>query len=74
MERCEAGICYNASRRCWFASHRTHMDERAFYSEREETKKIKLVCPHCRKDFEFPVRWKVCMKRKELPRGAGEEG
>src|ERR1700683_1159066 len=49
------------------------MDDRAFYTEREETKKQKLQCPHDKNDFEFPVRWKSCMKRKELPRGAGEE-
>src|ERR1700688_3950020 len=49
------------------------MDERAFYNEREEIKKIKLLCPSCRGEFEFPVRWKVCRKKKELPRGAGEE-
>ena len=49
------------------------MDERAFYTEREETRKLKLVCPSCRKESEIPVRWKVCRKKKELPRGAGEE-
>jgi hypothetical protein len=49
------------------------MDERAFYTEKEETRKVKLVCPSCHKDFEFPVRWKVCRKKKELPRGAGAE-
>jgi hypothetical protein len=49
------------------------MDNRAFYNEREETKKQKILCPHCKNEFEFPVRWKVCMKKKELPRGMGEE-
>src|SRR3989442_14618414 len=49
------------------------MDDRAFYTEREEIKKQKLHCPHCRHEFEFPVRWKVCTKKKELPRGSGEE-
>lgn len=49
------------------------MDNRAFYTEREEVKKQKLHCPHCRNEFEFPVRWKVCAKKKELPRGASEE-
>ena len=49
------------------------MDDRAFYTEREESKKQKLHCPHCRHEFEFPVRWKVCTKKKELPRGSGEE-
>jgi hypothetical protein len=49
------------------------MDERSFYTEREEVRKIKLVCPSCRGEFECPVRWKVARKKKELPRGAGEE-
>lgn len=49
------------------------MDERAFYTEKEEVRKVKLVCPSCHKDFEFPVRWKVCRKKKELPRGASGE-
>ncbi len=49
------------------------MDDCAFYTEREETKKQKLFCPHCRNEFEFPVRWKVCTKKKELPRGVSEE-
>src|SRR6267143_88293 len=29
--------------------------------------------PSCRGEFVAPVRWKVCRKRKELPRGVGEE-
>ncbi len=49
------------------------MDERAFYSEKEEIRKVKLICPSCRGAFEAPVRWKVCRKKKELPRGIGEE-
>jgi len=40
------------------------MDERAFYTEKEETRKVKLVCPSCRGEFEAPVRWKVCRKGK----------
>jgi len=49
------------------------MDERSFYTEKEEIRKVKLVCPSCRGEFEAPVRWKVCRKKRELPRGAGEE-
>lgn len=49
------------------------MDNPVFYVEREEVKKQKLHCPHCKNEFEFPVRWKVCTKKKELPRGASEE-
>ena len=39
------------------------MDERAFYTEKEEARKIKLICPSCRGEFEAPVRWKVCRKK-----------
>ena len=49
------------------------MDERQFYIERPETKNISLVCPSCRKEDSYPIRWMVRTKKKELPRGAGEE-
>jgi hypothetical protein len=49
------------------------MDERQFYTEKEETKQMQLICPHCRQEGTFPVRWKVCTKKNELPRGAGNE-
>jgi hypothetical protein len=49
------------------------MDERSFYTEREENKAQKLVCPSCHNEFTASVRWKVCTKRKELPRGASNE-
>ena len=49
------------------------MDERNFYNEREETKQLTLVCPHCRQENSYPIRWLVRSKRPQLPRGAGEE-
>lgn len=49
------------------------MDNRAFYTEREETKAQKLICPSCRNEFTASVRWKVCTKKKELPRAASSE-
>jgi hypothetical protein len=49
------------------------MDERQFYNERPETKNLTLVCPHCHQEGSFPIRWVVRIKKKELPRGAGEE-
>ena len=49
------------------------MDERQFYNERPETKNLTLVCPHCHQEGSFPIRWMVRTKKKELPRGAGEE-
>jgi hypothetical protein len=49
------------------------MDERQFYIERQETKNLTLVCPHCRQEGSYPIRWMVRTKKKELPRGVGEE-
>lgn len=48
-------------------------NNRAFYNEREETKQQKLLCPSCRNEFTASIRWKVCMKRRELPRNASSE-
>ncbi|NDQ58880.1 MAG: hypothetical protein GZ088_17605 [Acidipila sp.] len=49
------------------------MDEKQFYTEQQETKQLTLVCPTCREENSYPVRWMVRTKRKELPRGAGSE-
>lgn len=49
------------------------MDTRAFYNEREENKAQKLLCPSCRNEFTASVRWKVCTKKRELPRGANSD-
>ncbi len=49
------------------------MDERQFYIERPETKNLTLVCPHCRQENSYPIRWMVRTKKKELPRGGGSE-
>src|SRR5580698_1143582 len=64
-------ICYNE--RSGEHSRFITMDERSFYTEKEEVRKIKLVCPSCRGEFEFPVRWKVSREKRGLPRGAGDE-
>ncbi|OFV82167.1 MAG: hypothetical protein A3B65_04410 [Acidobacteria bacterium RIFCSPHIGHO2_02_FULL_67_57] len=49
------------------------MQEREFYTERQEQKPAQFTCPHCRESGEYQVRWLVREKRKELPRGAGAE-
>jgi hypothetical protein len=49
------------------------MDNKAFYTEREENKPTKLLCPSCRNEFTASIRWKVCTKRRELPRNADAE-
>jgi hypothetical protein len=48
------------------------MDERDFYTERQETKTATYVCPKCRQSYEFEIRWLRRTRKKELPRGAGE--
>src|ERR1700730_4634551 len=74
---CRAGVTWASNllqsrKRCAHPPHKK-MDERQFYTEKEETRKVKLICPSCRGEFEAPVRWKVCRKKRELPRGIGEE-
>ena len=49
------------------------MDEKRFYTEKEETKQILLVCPHCRQEGTFPVRWLVRTKRDQIPQGANDQ-
>jgi len=49
------------------------MDEKRFYTEKEETKQILLVCPHCRQEGTFPVRWMVRTKRDHIPQGANDQ-
>lgn len=49
------------------------MDERSFYTERLEAKNHLLVCPHCRIEEAYPIRWMVRTKKSALPRGASEE-
>ena len=48
------------------------MDERMFYDEKEETKQIPMVCPHCRTESTYPIRWKMRTKKAQLPRGAND--
>lgn len=49
------------------------MDDRRFYSEKEETKQLQLVCPHCRQEGAFPVRWMVRTKKEKFPGGNADE-
>jgi hypothetical protein len=49
------------------------MDEKRFYDEKEETKQIPLICPHCRQEATYPVRWKVRTKKTQIPPGAKDE-
>ncbi len=48
------------------------MDERAFYTEQQETKQMQLHCPHCRTAETYDLRWMVRKKRERIPQGADE--
>lgn len=49
------------------------MDERQFYDEKQETKPLPLVCPSCKKEDNYPIRWMVRTKKAQPPRGANKE-
>ena len=49
------------------------MDERSFYIEKQETKSLTLICPSCRKEDSYPIRWMVRTKKDLLPPGANAE-
>ena len=48
------------------------MDERDFYSEKNEERTHTLVCPKCGQANEYKVSWVVRRKRAQLPRNADE--
>ena len=50
------------------------MDEKRFYDEKEETKQHALICPHCRQETSFPVRWMVRTKKAQCPGGSERRG
>jgi hypothetical protein len=49
------------------------MDERNYYAEKQETKPLTLVCPFCREENSYPIRWMVRTKKDALPRGSNDE-
>jgi hypothetical protein len=48
------------------------LDERDFYTEKEERKPANLNCPHCRTASDYDVAWIVRRKRPQLPPRADE--
>ena len=48
------------------------IDERAFFDERQETRKHTLNCPHCRQAAEYDLLWLVRTKKHQLPGRADE--
>jgi len=48
------------------------MDERQFYDERQETKTLTLMCPSCRREDNYPIRWVARTKKKQNYKPATE--
>ena len=48
------------------------LDERAFFSDRPETRPTKVTCNRCRRTNEYSVRWVRRVKKDRLPPGADE--
>ena len=48
------------------------MEERDFFTEKDEVKLHRIQCPSCRRDNEYKIRWRIRTKKKSLPRHADE--
>jgi hypothetical protein len=48
------------------------LDERAFFTDRSETRPARLTCPKCRRANDYSVRWVRRTKKDRLPPGADE--
>jgi hypothetical protein len=48
------------------------LDERAFFSEKNETRPAKYTCTKCRRTNEYSIRWVRRMKKDRPPSGADE--
>jgi hypothetical protein len=47
-------------------------DERAFFSEKPETRSARYQCPKCRRPGDYQIRWVRRSKKDRLPPGADE--
>jgi hypothetical protein len=48
------------------------LDERAFFTERPETRPGRYACPKCRRTGDYSVRWIRRSKKDRLPPGADD--
>ena len=48
------------------------LDERAFFTEKPETRPGRYTCPKCRRAADYSVRWVRRSKKDRLPPGAGD--
>ena len=48
------------------------MNEKDFFNEKEEMKRVSYICPYCRERADYNVRWLKRTKKSAPPRGANE--
>ncbi len=48
------------------------LDERAFFTDRPETRQGRFQCPKCRRTGDYSIRWVRRSKKDRLPGGADE--
>ena len=48
------------------------LDERAFFTDKPETRQGRYQCPKCRRSGDYSIRWVRRSKRDRLPPGADE--
>lgn len=48
------------------------LDERAFFTEKPETRPGRFQCPRCRRANEYTIRWVRRTRKDRLPQGAGD--
>jgi DNA-directed RNA polymerase subunit RPC12/RpoP len=49
-----------------------NVDERHFFSEKQEQRPARLQCPRCRRTGDYSVRWIRRTKKPQIPPGADE--
>jgi hypothetical protein len=48
------------------------LDERAFFTDKPETRQGRYACPKCRRSGEYSIRWVRRLKKDRLPGGADD--
>ena len=48
------------------------IDERAFFTEKQETRQGNFQCPKCRRSGDYPIRWVRRIKKDRPPAGADD--
>jgi hypothetical protein len=49
------------------------LEEREYFSEKDEVRVHKLECPSCHRPNDFKIRWRVRTKKKSLPGRASDD-